>query len=131
MSGAISGHKGAVKIAAANVLDINSWSLDRDRNILETTSMGDASIPWRTYIPGLSGATGKLDGNLNMTDTTGQLALFNSMSNDAPVNVDLYLDSIHKFSVAILVGKWSGKVPIDGTETVSFDFTVTGPATYA
>jgi predicted secreted protein len=125
------GKGGKAKISTNTIADINTWSLDADRDAKEITAFGDSGLPWRSWVGGLVGADGKLEGNLNMGDTNGQVALWTSLTSDTPVSLDLYLDSSHKFSVSILVTKFSPKAPIGDLETVSFDFKVTGAVAYS
>jgi predicted secreted protein len=127
---ALHGKGGKVKNGANTVLDITSWSLDVDRDKKEITSFADSNLPWRDYVGGLVGASGKLEGNLNMGDTTGQLALWQSLTSDTPLSMSFYTDATHNFAGSILITKFSPKAPIDDLETVGYDFTVTAAVTY-
>lgn len=127
---AITGKAGSIKLSTNTVMDIDTWSLDVSREVKESTSFADGAVPWKSYVAGLNGASGKLSGNLNMGDTNGQLALWTSLTSDTALTADLYLDDTHFFAVSILVTKFSPKAPVGDIETVEYDFTVTGAPSY-
>lgn len=129
--GALHGKKGKVGIGANTVGRLNGWSMDVDRDTKEVTEFTDSDLPFRSFIAGLVGASGKFDGFLDMTDTNGQFALWQSLTSDTPITAKLYLDDTHFFSVDFFITKFSPSVPIDDTETVSFDFQVTGAVAYS
>lgn len=59
------------------IASITDWSCQLDAENYECTSLG---MDWRTYIPGLRGWQGRVTGFYNLvTDTTGQLQLFNAL----------------------------------------------------
>lgn len=127
---AIHGKDGNVQVGANTVADITSWSLDVSRDTHDVTAFDSASVPWREFIAGLVGATGTLEGNLDMTDTNGQLALWNSLTSDTPLTLNLFLDATHKFAASAYITGFGPQVPVGDVETVSFDFQITGAVTY-
>ena len=127
---ALHGKGGNVKISTNTVAEIDEWQLDVDRSTHDTTKFGLAGLPWKTFAAGLVGVTGKFQGRLDMTDTNGQLALWNSLTSDTPLSISLYLDATHNFAFSAIVEKFGGKAPIKDMETVSWDLKITGAATY-
>lgn len=127
---ALHGKGGKVLIGANTVSEIDEWSLDIDRKMHDVTSFGDAALPWESFIAGLTGAKAKFQGRLDMTDTNGQVALFNSLTSDTALTLTLNLSSSHNFGFSAFVEKFSGKAPIKDVETVSWDLQVTGAVTY-
>jgi hypothetical protein len=125
------GKGGTVKISTTPVLDITEWSMDGNADTKETTSFGGSGLPARTYVRGLFGSSGKITGNLNMGDTTGQLAIWNSLTSDTPLAGSFYVDSTHSFAGNFFVTKFSPKVNVDDLESVEFDFTFTGAVTFS
>ncbi len=128
---ALHGKSGNIKLATVTVAELDTWSLDVDRDISDVTKFATGGVAWKSFIAGLAGASGKLDGRLDMTDTSGQFALWTSMVSDTPLALSLYLDATHNFAVNIFITKMSDKVAVDKEETVSFSFTVTGAPVYS
>ncbi len=127
---ALHGKAGNVKIGANTVAEIDSWELDVDRATFDTTKF-NLGNNWKTFLPGLVGAVGKLSGRLDMTDTNGQVAMFNSFTSDTPLSLTLYLDATHNFAVSAFITKLAAKTPVSALETGDWDFQVTGAATYS
>lgn len=123
--------KGAsVLVAAATVAEMDEWSLDIDRKSHDITKFGLAGLPWQIFAVGLVGAKVKFQGRLDMTDTNGQLVLFNSLTSDTALALTLNLSATHNFGFNAFVEKFAGKAPIKDMETVSWDLVVTGAVTY-
>lgn len=127
---AIHGKGGNVKVGANTVAEIDGWGLDVDRDTHETTKFAAGSLPWKTFAAGLTGASAKFNGRLDMTDTNGQLALWNSLTSDSPLSLVLYTDATHNFAFSAIVTKFGGKAPIGDLETVDWDLQITGAVTY-
>jgi predicted secreted protein len=124
------GKGGNVKVGANTVAEIDGWTLDVDRDTFDTTKFGAGSLPWKTFVAGLVGAAAKFNGRLDMTDTNGQLALWNSLTSDTPVTIALYLDATHNFGFSAIVDKFGAKAPIKDMETVDWSLKITGAVTY-
>ena len=127
---ALHGKNASVQVASATVAEIDEWQLDLDRTSHDTTKFGLAGLPWKTFAVGLVGAKVKFQGRLDMTDTNGQVALFNSLTSDTSLTLTLALSSSHNFSFSAFVEKMSSKAPIKDMDTVSWDMVVTGAVTY-
>lgn len=125
------GKGGIVKLGTADtVLSIKNWKLDRERDEHDTTSFASAGLPNRTFIMGLVGASGSFEGDLDMADTTGHVALINSLTSDTALTFKLYINATQFWSFSGFITGVSGEVPIDDLETVSYDFRVTGAVTF-
>jgi len=66
------GSEGTVKVGANAVAEIRSFSLEESGEVIETTTMGDAS---RTYVAGLNTFSASIEVYWDETDTDGQVAL--------------------------------------------------------
>ncbi len=122
---ALHGKGGKVKISTNTVAELDNWSLDIDRDEHEVTAFGDSGLPFKRWVAGLVGATGKFGGRLDMTDTNGQVALFGNLTSDSTLSVDFYLDATHKFATTLFVKKFGAKAPIGDMETVDWDVRIT------
>lgn len=123
--------KGAfVEVVAATVAEIDEWDLDIDRTTHDITKFAGSGLPWKSFAVGLVGATCKFNGRLDMTDTNGQVVLFNSMVTDAAIVMVLNLSATHSFGFSAFVQKFGAKAPIKDMETVSWEMVVTGAITY-
>jgi len=127
---ALHGKGGAVKLVAATVAEIDEWQLDVDRATHDITKFALAGLPWKAFAAGLVGGVVKFQGRLDMTDTNGQLALWNSLTNDTALVMALFLDVTHNFGFSAFVEKFGGKAPVKDMETVSWDMRVTGAVAY-
>jgi hypothetical protein len=127
---ALHGKSGNVKIGSNAVAEIDEWSLDVSRKTHATTHFAGSGLPWETFAAGLAGADAKFKGRLDMTDTNGQVALWNSITSDTPLSLVLYTDATHNFAFSAIVQKFSGKAPVGDLETVDWDLKITGAATY-
>lgn len=128
---ALHGKAASVKLGTDTILDIGEWDLDVNRDTKEDTAFSDGAIPWRSYVAGLNGASGKFSGNLNMGDTTGQFAIWTSLTVDTPLAVKLYLDDTNYFASNMFISKMSMKSPIDDLETVEFSYQITGAVSFS
>jgi hypothetical protein len=127
---ALHGKGGNVLVVAATVAEIDEWSLDIDRTSHDITKFNLGSLPWKSFMVGLVGAKVKFQGRLDMTDTNGQVVLFNSLTTDSAIAMVLNLSATHNFGFNAFVEKFSAKAPLKDPETVSWDMVVTGAVTY-
>lgn len=129
---ALHGKAGKVKVGSDVIADIDNWSLDNDRDEKESTAFGDASLPYRSYVMGLIGSSGSFSGRLNMGDTNGQLAIWNSLTSDTPLTLHLQTETTpHEFAVSAFIKKFNAATKVDDLETLSCDFRVTGAPAYS
>jgi len=127
---ALHGKGGNVLVVAATVAEIDEWQLDIDRTSHDITKFALGSLPWKAFMVGLVGAKVKFQGRLDMTDTNGQVVLFNSLTTDAAIAMVLNLSATHNFAFNAFVEKFGAKSPLKDPETVSWDMVVTGAVTY-
>jgi hypothetical protein len=127
---ALHGKGGFVQISTNTVAEIDEWDLDVDRGVFDITKFQGSGLPWKSFAVGLTGATCKFNGRLDMTDTNGQVALWNSLITDTALAMVLNLSASHNFAFNAFVAKFGAKVPIKDMETVNWDMTVSGAVTY-
>jgi len=125
------GKNGNVKNGTNAVADIDNWKLDTERDEKEISAFGDAALPYKSWLMGLIGCSGSLAGRLNMGDTNGQLAMWQSMTSDTALTLHLITTTGHEFQVSAFIKKHGADVKLNDTENVSFDFRVTGAASYS
>ena len=112
--------------------EIKGWKANLKSDTQETTAMAtDSSTAWKTYLSTLKSWDGSLDTQgLDLTDTNGQLALFNLIGG-ASVALKLYLDSTHYLAGSALITGLSPAADVGGkVEGGSFTFQGTGALTY-
>jgi len=127
---ALHGKGGNVLVVAATVAEIDEWSLDIDRTSHDITKFAGGGLPWKSFMVGLTGAKVKFQGRLDMTDTNGQVVLFNSLTTDTAIAMVLNLSATHNFAFNAFVEKFAAKAPLKDPETVSWDMVVSGAVTY-
>ena len=66
------GKGGTVQVGANDIAEIRSYSIDETTDVVEDTSMGDAS---KTYLVSIKDFSGSVDVLYDETDTNGQTAL--------------------------------------------------------
>ena len=129
----LAGKSGKVTQATNFVGDIKSWKISLKADTVETTPMAtDSSTAWKTYLNTLKGWDGSIDPQgLDMTDTDGQLALFNLIGG-ASVVLKLYVDATHYFTGSALITGLSPSADVGGkVDGGSFTFQGTGALSYA
>ena len=94
------GKNGKVKLTTNVVAEVTKFSISQTVGDSDTTAMGDTD---QTHLVGIPGWTGKIEGNYDPADTTGQ----NALTIGASVTVGLYTD-----------GDGSGKKYFSGTASV-------------
>lgn len=79
----VSGNNGDVYIGSDQVAEVKSFDITETDNVIESTSMGDAS---KTFEAGLKEASGTITCHFDKADSTGQEA----MTVGASVSLKLY-----------------------------------------
>ena len=128
----LAGKSGKVTQATNFVAEIKSWKVNLKSDTQETTAMATGNdTAWKTYLSTLKGWDGSIDTQgLDMTDTNGQLALFNLIGG-ASVALKFYLDSTHYLSGSALITGIAPAADVSGkVEGGSFSFQGTGALTY-
>ena len=124
------GSNGQLRWRGAAVARVRSWSLNIEKNALETTQVGDFN---RTYVSGLRGATGTADIMYDPEETSA-VNLFNDMLNDSqePLSsVEFVLDSgqSKELSGTAVLTNISANVQVGAVTACSINFQVSGPVT--
>lgn len=129
---AISGKGGQVRLGANVVADVQEWSADIEKDLLDSTAMGGDG--WKTATPGLKGGSGSLSMSFNLGDTNGQKALQDSFWNDTLLAVSLDTTDTgtnRTYSGNIWVQKLSPDTKVDDRVTFDIDFQFDGAVTFA
>ena len=122
------GYAGKVYIGANAVAELKNWKMDLSVDMADTTVF--STTGWKSNIPGLKEWSGSAEGNLDMTDTNGQLALQNALLNGTSITLKLYVDGTHYYSGTAYVKKLAPEAAVDGVVSVAFDFQGSGAVTY-
>ena len=117
----ISGKAGEVRVAAATVAGIKSWTVDYVQDALEATDFADAGV--RAYIAGMSGWSGSFEGYKDGVPT-GIGSIIALILMESQTANQTYTGS------ALLTGSHPS-ASIDGVVSISYDFQGTGALTVA
>jgi len=120
------GSEGTVKVGAAVVAEIRSFSVDTTADTMEDTTMGDS---WRTYQSVLKTWSGSIDCYWDETDATGQGAL----TPGTVVTLNLYPEGAQTgdkyYTGSAIVTGFTVTQSFDGMVEASFKFQGTGALT--
>jgi len=135
----LTGNNGVVKIDNASgtptaIASVKNYSIELKRDTIETTSMGKDV---RTYVGGLSSFSGSADVYFEIDNYTGGSSVVAALNptvgkvGDAPLTLELYLDSVtspsgKKFVGEIIVTGYSVKSSMDGLVEASISFQGSG-----
>ena len=118
------GSEGYVKVGANTVAEVRDWSLSESADTIETSSMGDSA---RTYVAGLTSATGSVAVHYDETDTTGQGAL----TVGSEVTLSLYVDADTYATLSAIITEAGVSSSFDGLVEGSFSFAANGAVVWA
>jgi hypothetical protein len=120
---ALSGKAGSVAwtthTSLADNQNIRSWSLDIETDELETTDFSVAQ--WKTFIAGLSGASGTFEGFIDDTTALTVTELYG-----AAATITLALDGSRTITASAFCTGASLGATVDGVSTYSANFRITG-----
>lgn len=122
------GYAGKVSIGANQVAELKNWKVDISADMADITAF--STTGWKSNLPGLKEWSGSAEGNFDMTDTNGQLALQNALLNGTSVALRLYVDGTKYYSGTAYVKKIAPEAAVDGVVSVAFDFQGSGALTY-
>ena len=122
------GYAGKVYISSNAVAELKNWKMDLGADMADVTSFSVTG--WKSFIAGLKEWSGSAEGNFDMTDTNGQLALQNALIAGTSITLKLYVDGTHYYSGTAFVKKLAPEAAVDGVVTVAFDFQGSGAVTY-
>lgn len=117
------GSEGTVKSGANAIAEIRSYTITETADVLEDTTMGDAS---RTYLASLKTFTGSIECYWDETDTNGQLTLDVGSS----VTINIYPEGSTSgdtyYTGSVIITEKSITASFDGMVEASFSFQGTG-----
>lgn len=126
---ATSGTAGSVVLNGTAVAQVSEWSFNIAADVVEVTVMGS---DWRTYVPGLAGATGSFTLFYDPTAPAMHPTLRTAILSRTAGSASLYAGTAANFysAATIYITGLSPTVSVDGAATDSYDFTVSGAVTY-
>jgi len=117
------GSEGTVKSGSNTVAEIRSYTITETADVLEDTTMGDAS---RTYLASLKTFTGSIECFWDETDTNGQM----SLDPGSTVTINIYPEGSSSgdtyYSGSVIITEKSITASFDGMVEASFSFQGTG-----
>ena len=121
------GSEGYVKVGANTVAEVRDWSLSESADTIETSSMGDTA---RSYVTGLTSASGSISVHWDETDSTGQGA----MTVGSSVTLNLYPEGADTgdtyATMTAIITEAGVSSSFDGLVEASFSFQVDGAVTW-
>lgn len=123
------GYAGKVMVASATAAELSNWKMDLSADMADVTVF--STTGWKSSLAGLKEWSGSAEGNFDMSDTTGQLALQNALLNGTSVALKLYVDSTHYYAGTAYVKKVAPEAAVDDVVKISFDFQGSGALTYS
>lgn len=129
---ALSGKAGKIEYGGGKVVNINSWTLDIDTNMIDVTAWSTGTDQWRSYVPGLSGAAFTASGFFDAA-STGQTDMRTNTLTPSTAQIILYADKSGgaNFRGSAYIERLGLDVSIDGTADVAYDGRFTGAVTYS
>lgn len=117
------GREGTVKSGANTIAEIRSYTITETADVIEDTSMGDAS---RTYLASMKTFTGSVECFWDETDTNGQLTL----DPGSTVTINIYPEGSSSgdtyYTGSVIITEKSITASFDGMVEASFSFQGTG-----
>lgn len=121
------GNNGKVVVGSSQVANVVSWDLTVEADELDATCMGSN---WGQYITGIRRWSGSLECQWDLTDTSGQKALYDALTGATSVTLYLYTDASKYFMGRAYITSSTSTVNVSDIETITFDFRGTGTLTY-
>ena len=122
----VHGKGGKATLDANEIAEIGSWSGDLSINLAETTALQDSFME---QVAGPVGMTGTIDCFWDSADTTGQVAMMTAVLTPVTVNLYLYEDATHYFSMAAFL-EAGANVSITDAVKRTYSFTSHGTIAY-
>lgn len=125
-----SGHKGAVKVGANVVAEIEEFSIEVSREIHSYITLRQEFMG-KAY--GVGDWKGSASGRWYMGDTNGQAALQDALLDGTTATASFEIDSpaVGTYSGTILISNMKVENSGDGVAQVSFDFEGSGTPAFA
>lgn len=130
---ASAGYPALLKQGINTVGECKKMDFGFDVDQYDTTKFsGYGGSAWRTFIPGLAKATLKGEFNLDMTDTNGQLAFFNSIGAGTQYTLHCMtgVTSTSSFDFAVFVKAFAPALDVAAENKASIEFQPTGSVGY-
>ena len=120
----LAGIGGMITSATVTVANLQKWSLSIKADKKDTTAF-QATGDWMTQLPTIKSWTASAEGNLDPTDTTGQVALLNGLGNTFAVtfNTD---PTLHKWAGSAILTGIDPAADATGLVTIKFAFEGSG-----
>jgi predicted secreted protein len=129
---AIAGKVGKVVISSSTfVAEIKNWKVNAKAGTADVTPFNTGNdAAWKAFVATLKEWSGSFEGNLDLTDTNGQYALFNTYLGGSSLTVKLYIDGTKYLSGSAIITGVDMAADVGDAETVTFTFQGTGGLTY-
>lgn len=124
---AITGTNGELRYAGQRVAKCRNFSIDINRDALETTSLGETD---RTYTKGIRGATGSatiLYDEENQTTIDMLNSIFDDTSSADSISMVLNTSTNKTFACSALLTQVGTPVSVGEVTACSVNFQITGP----
>lgn len=130
---AIAGYGGTAKVGSSAIAQVKQWELPLNADLYDTSVLGNQ---WKQYIPGLLGAEAKVDVFLDLTDSTGQVALQTALLNSTSITLNLLTSNaggatVHTYTGTAYIKSIDVKDPVNAPEEASLTITYTGQVSYS
>ena len=122
----VHGKGGKATVDANEIAEIGSWSGDLTTGLVETTALQDSFVE---RVGGPVGMTGTIECFWDSADTNGQVAMMTAVITPATVNLYLYEDATHYFSMAAFLEAGSN-VSITDAVKRTYSFSSHGTIAY-
>ena len=121
----ITGRDGELRYQGTRVAKCRQWSLEVDRDALETTTLGDDD---RSYIEGLRGSSGTATVLYDEANTPTRNLLNSILENTGPRQLQLVLNATTGkiFSCAAILTKVGTPVSVGDVTACTVAFTISG-----
>jgi predicted secreted protein len=127
---AIAGKGGTFKVGTNAVMGIETWKLDIDTDLKDTTNFSSAG--WKEQTPTIKSWSGSISGQWNVsTDTNGQKALQDAFLSSTSVSAEFNVNGTNKYTGTAYIKKVSVEEPVNDIVKFSVDLDGTGALAYA
>lgn len=122
----LNGSSGSIRIAANTIAEMDEWTLDIDRNLVQSHAFGDT---WEENTATTGKWSGSAKGRLDTSDTNGHIAARTALLAGTVLAMRFYEDGTHYYAGNAFV-KASFGANENGLVEVSYSFTGTGAIAY-
>jgi hypothetical protein len=126
--GATAGKGGKLVIGASDAVNIASWNLSLNADMLEDTALGDDD---KTYLAGLNGWTASVECHFDKSDSTGQIAMQNAYLAGTSLTSKFYIDDTNYYSGTVYISSMNIVDGVADLVSVTFELQGSGALSYA